>query len=82
MKINYKDPTVTIANEIVNMFYNNFVEECGGEPFEGWCEDGDIFEDYKEYGADEKELISLMKEVAPHVDAITGILNKKIQETL
>lgn len=63
-----------IAGCIADMFYNNFYYGHGGEAFEGWCEDGDIFEEIAEEGANVRVLRDLMEEIAPHVDRITQIL--------
>lgn len=58
-----------VANQVINMLTNNILEDNGTEPFEGWCEDGEVFNgmapEYKE------ECVALMKEVAPIVDDLT-----------
>ena len=55
------------------MLINNILHEHGNESFEGWCEDGDVFE--IAYPNEDKEFLAecerIMKEVAPLVDRLT-----------
>lgn len=66
-----------VADQIMNMFDNNILNECGFESFIGWVEDGDTFrEAYK--GATEKQIeeaIALAKEITPIVDELSWKLN-------
>jgi hypothetical protein len=62
-----------VSGQIVNMLINNIINGYGNETFEGWCEDGVVFE--TAYPNATKEFVSecnkLMKEVAPLVDKLT-----------
>lgn len=62
-----------------NMLYNNIVLGNGNKPFEGWCEDGDVFENYDDKPNDVfvSGCIDVMKMVAKHIDAISTILEDK-----
>ena len=56
-----------VTAALIGMLENNVLLGFGTEPFEGWCEDGDIFE-----GSEfEDECIALMHKVAPIVDKLT-----------
>lgn len=55
-----------VTNQLINMLYNDIIEDNGTEPFEGWCADGEVFEDLPSEYFD--EAMSLLKEVAPMVD--------------
>ncbi len=57
-----------VTEQIIAMFTNNVINNCGIEHFEGWCEDGDVFAEHPAY---EAECIALMKRVAPLVDKLT-----------
>lgn len=57
-----------VTNQIVNMLTNNILEDNGTESFEGWCENGEVFNEYPAY---KEECVNLMKEVAPIVDQLT-----------
>ena len=57
-----------VANQLINMLTNNILEDNGTETFEGWCEDGEVFNDHPAY---KEECVALMKEVAPLVDELT-----------
>ena len=62
-----------ISGQIINMLLNNIINENGNETFEGWCENGAIFEN--SYPNANKDFIQkcekLMKEGAPIVDKLT-----------
>jgi hypothetical protein len=61
----YKEETIKKVTEaIIGLLENDILQENNIEGFEGWCEDGDIFDD-------DEEAIALMKEVAPFVDDLT-----------
>ena len=62
-----------ISGQIVNMLVNNLINEYGNETFEGWCEDGAVFENAYPNATKEfyVECVKLMKEVAPLVDKLT-----------
>lgn len=62
-----------ITIQILNMMYNNIIEDYGNESFIGWCEDGAIFErsdtNYSKEQLDELE--NAMHKIAPLVDKLT-----------
>lgn len=62
-----------VAGQIINMLFNNLIEDNGNETFEGWCEDGAIFESSYPDATPEfcAECEKLMREVAPLVDKLT-----------
>ena len=68
-----------VAEQIIGMFGNNILRECGMESFMGWLEDGDAFYNtvYAEEYTDEQieEAIALAKEIAPMVDELSWKLN-------
>ena len=62
-----------VAGQIINMLFNNLIEGNGNETFEGWCEDGAVFETAYPNATKEfvEECEKLMREVAPLVDKLT-----------
>lgn len=58
-----------VVSQIINMMSNNIIKDNGHEPFECWCENGEVF-DYN------KDDVHIMYELAPYVDALTN----KIEE--
>ncbi len=52
-----------VIEQIIAMFNNNVLNDNGLETFEGWCEDGEVFENEKQ--------INIMKIIATDVDNIT-----------
>ena len=69
-KLSYKK---AVSGQIVTMIINNIINDNGNETFEGWCEDGDVFEIAYPNATKEfyDECEKLMKEVAPLVDKLT-----------
>ena len=59
-----------VADQLINMLTNNLIEDNGTEPFEGWCEDGNVFKDNLR-GEYFDEAVALMKEVSPLIDKLT-----------
>lgn len=59
-----------VVSQLVAMYENNVLGEHGNETFSGWCEDGAVFNclEYRD------ECIELMKQLAPHVDALTNAI--------
>lgn len=57
-----------VTEQIINMLTNNILEEQGRETFEGWCEDGEVF-DW------DGDCIILMKKVSNLVDSLSWELN-------
>ena len=74
-----KEVKMMVAEQIIGMFGNNILRECGMESFMGWLEDGDAFYNtvYAEEYTDEQieEAIALAKEIAPMVDELSWKLN-------
>lgn len=64
-----------VCNQVMAMYDNNIWGGCGCEGFEGWCEDGAVFQgDFEgEFPSeqDTEQAIELMHEVAPLVDDLT-----------
>lgn len=62
-----------VSGQIVNMLINNIINDNGNETFEGWCEDGVVFEIAYPTATKEfcEECEKLMKKVAPLVDKLT-----------
>lgn len=63
-----KETKQKVTEQIINMLTNNILEEQGGETFEGWCEDGEVF-DWDE------DCIALMKKVSTFVDSLSWELD-------
>ena len=57
-----------VIEQVIAMFDNNLLADNGLESFEGWCENGDIFE------TNRNEHIAVMKRIAPAVDNLTNII--------
>ena len=57
-----------VIEQVIAMLGNDVLAENGLESFEGWCENGDIFE------TDIEEHIAVMKRIAPAVDNLTNII--------
>lgn len=62
-----------VSGQIINMLLNNIINGNGNETFEGWCENGAVFEESYPNATKEfvEECEKLMKEVAPLVDKLT-----------
>lgn len=62
-----KAVVISVTGQLINMLENNVINDCGVEGFEGWCEDGEVFDDspYAE------QCIELMKKAAPLIDDLT-----------
>ena len=59
-----------VVSQLVAMYENNVLLENGNETFAGWCEDGAVFNCLE----CRDECIELMKQLAPHVDALTNAI--------
>lgn len=71
--MNYKTKIrKAVAEQIVAMLDNDVINENGFEPFEVWCNDGEVFANMdEEAGADfVNGCMNLARELAPMVDAI------------
>lgn len=68
-----KEVIQAVTGQIINMLDNNILGEQGNEPFEGWCAEGEVFDD----GFDDRneafihECMRLVKEVSPLIDKLT-----------
>ena len=62
-----------VSGQIVNMLINNIINGYGNETFEGWCENGAVFENSHSNATKEfyEECEKLMRKVAPLVDKLT-----------
>ena len=62
-----------VSGQIINMLLNNIINGNGNETFEGWCENGAVFENSYSNATKEfyEECEKLMREVAPLVDKLT-----------
>lgn len=58
-----------VTGQLISMLYNDIINEYGGESFEGWCADGEVFEDLTEEEIEKAN--ALVKEITPLVDNIT-----------
>lgn len=61
-----KAVVIAVTQQLISMLYNKVIEGNGTEGFEGWCEDGDIFDEDSH-----EKCIEFMREVAPIVDKLT-----------
>ena len=57
-----------VIEQVIAMLGNDVLAENGLESFEGWWENGDIFE------TNRNEHIAVMKRIAPAVDNLTNII--------
>ena len=62
-----KQSIINVVAELAHMLYNNVIDDNGLETFEGWCENGVVFED----NDTREEDIKVMKELAPIIDELT-----------
>lgn len=70
------DARVAVAEMIIGQLENNVLQENGFESFEGWCDNGEVFENFPDLDEDEREkAVSIMHAIAPDVDQIGGELN-------
>lgn len=58
-----------VTGQLVNMLINDVLNNNGLEGFEGWCADGEVFEDLQ--GEYFDEAMRLAEEIAPLVDTLT-----------
>lgn len=65
---------ISVVEQIVNMFDNNVVGNNGSECFEGWCEDGDVFENPTD------AQIKIMKRLSPFVDSLSNEIERLLDE--
>ena len=70
-----------VAEQIIGMFENNVLGECGMESFMGWLEGGDAFYNADAYTDEEiEQATQLAKEIAPMVDEVSWKLNTSEME--
>ena len=55
-----------VTGQLINMLDNDIMRDNGIEGFEGWCADGEVFEDLS--GEYFEEAMRLVKDIAPLVD--------------
>ncbi len=71
---------VAVAVQLAAMIENNIIQGCGIESFEGWCEDGDVFDSVCESAENPVEFIqgctALMREISPVIDRLSEILEQ------
>ena len=61
-----KAVVIAVTQVLIAMLENNVINDNGVEGFEGWCEDGDIFDEDSH-----EKCVELMREVAPLIDELT-----------
>lgn len=64
-----------VISQVIAMLDNNVLADNGLESFEGWCENGDIFE------TDRNEHIAVMKRIAPAIDDLSNIILELQEES-
>lgn len=69
-----KEDVKAVVGQITNMLYNNVELGNGSEKFEGWCEDGDVFENPTD------AQIKIMNTLAPFVDRLTLVIDSFLIE--
>ena len=71
------DIKVIVAEQVCNMIDNDIVHGFGGESFEGWLDDGDIFANGDEPFSDEEieQIMAFVREIAPLVDDLSWKLD-------
>lgn len=70
------DARLAVAEMIIGQLENNVLQENGFESFEGWCDNGEVFENFPDLDKDEREkAVSIMHTIAPDVDQIGMQLN-------
>lgn len=70
MKVNKKNLD-RVIDAIHDMWKCNIDNGNLEESFDGWCEDGDIF--------DNEECIKIMKHISPYVDALSYKMQKELE---
>lgn len=61
-----KAVVIAVTQVLIAMLENNIISDNGVEGFEGWCEDGDVFDEDSH-----DKCVELMHKVAPLVDELT-----------
>lgn len=66
-------PKQAVTEQIMAMLNNNILNKYGNESFEGWCEEGAVFENTYENRNKEfyNDCEKLMREITPLVDKLT-----------
>lgn len=65
-----KEVIQAVTGQIINMLYNNIIEEHGSERFEDWCENGEAFDDGEHDEAFIHDCMELVKKVSPLIDKL------------
>lgn len=66
-----KEVIKAVTEQLINMLYNNTIEENGAEGFVGWCEDGEVFALNEMSEDDVESCMDLVNEISPLVDKLS-----------
>ena len=66
-----KEVIKAVTEQLINMLYNNTIEENGAESFVGWCEDGEVFALNEMSEDDVESCMDLVNEISPLVDKLS-----------
>lgn len=70
------DARLAVAEMIIGQLENNVLQENGFESFEGWCDNGEVFENFPDLSENGRKIaVSIMHTIAPDVDQIGMQLN-------
>ena len=63
-----------VVEQLVNMLYNNFCQDyVGSEPFIGWLQDGEVWEDMSE--EEIQKSLDFAEKIAPIVDNLSDVID-------
>lgn len=63
-----------VVEQLVNMLYNNFCQDyVGSEPFIGWLQDGEVWEDMSEEEIQKR--LDFAEKIAPIVDNLSDVID-------
>lgn len=63
-----------VVEQLVNMLYNNFCQDyVGSEPFIGWLQDGEVWEDMSEEEIQKR--LDFAEKIAPIVDNLSNVID-------
>jgi hypothetical protein len=64
-----------VIGQLANMLENNFCQDyVGSEPFMGWLQDGEVWEDENLTEEEIKERLDFAKKIAPIVDNLSDVI--------
>lgn len=75
-----KEIIKAVTQQVINMLYNDIIEDNGTESFECWCVGGEVFVD-NDPELDEDDVLRatrLMQNIAPFVDELTTAIDKNM----